>query len=152
MRQKAWVFLQEIWPMLYFVKFRQLKYFAQDVFLYQHGSVFWMCFSLFFLAVLTLDLNWQVQPPIYCYFLVCPAELVAVKYSIYIWIVSSYSKVYIVRPGCYRLLEGVLRKSKLGHGRLYRWTENSFPFFLYLKPVEISKKCFNIIWTSLKVV
>ena len=36
-----------------------------------------------------------------------------------------------------------------GHGRLYRWMENSFPFFLYLKPVEISKKCFNIIWTSL---
>ena len=31
------------------------------------------------------------------------------------------------------------------HGRLYRWTENSFPFFLYLKPVEISKKCFSII-------
>ena len=30
------------------------------------------------------------------------------------------------------------------HGRLYRWTENSFPIFLYLKPVEISKKCFNI--------
>ena len=30
------------------------------------------------------------------------------------------------------------------HGRLYRWTENSFPFFLFLKPVEISKKCFNI--------
>ena len=27
----------------------------------------------------------------------------------------------------------------------FRWTENSFPFFLYLKPVEISKKCFNII-------
>ena len=40
----------------------------------------------------------------------------------------------------------------LNHGRLYRWTENSFPFFLYLKLVEISKKCFNIIWTSLKVV
>ena len=40
----------------------------------------------------------------------------------------------------------------LTHGRLYRWTENSFPFFLYLKPVEISKKCFNTIWTSLKVV
>ena len=39
----------------------------------------------------------------------------------------------------------------IGHGRLYRWTENSFPFFLYLKPVEISKKCFNITWTSLKV-
>ena len=38
------------------------------------------------------------------------------------------------------------------HGRLYRWTENSFQFFLYLKPVEIWKKCFNIIWTSLKVV
>ena len=38
------------------------------------------------------------------------------------------------------------------HGHLYRWTENSFPFFLYLKPVEISKKCFNTIWTSLKVV
>ena len=68
---------------------RQLKYFAQDVFLYQHGSVFWMCFSLFFLAVLTLDLNWQVQPPIYCYFLVCPAELVAVKYSIYFRIVNE---------------------------------------------------------------
>ena len=33
----------------------------------------------------------------------------------------------------------------LTHGHLYRWTENSFPFFLYLKPVEISKKCFNII-------
>ena len=30
------------------------------------------------------------------------------------------------------------------HGHLYRWTENSFPIFLYLKPVEISKKCFNI--------
>ena len=30
----------------------------------------------------------------------------------------------------------------LTHGRLYRWTENSFPFFLDLKPVEISKKCF----------
>ena len=28
------------------------------------------------------------------------------------------------------------------HGRLYRWTENSFPFFLYLKSVEISKKLF----------
>ena len=27
-----------------------------------------------------------------------------------------------------------------------------FHFFLYLKPVEISKKCFNTIWTSLKVV
>ena len=40
----------------------------------------------------------------------------------------------------------------IDHGRLYRWTENSFPFFLYLKPVEISNKCFNIIWTSLKVV
>ena len=38
------------------------------------------------------------------------------------------------------------------HGRLYRWTENSFPFFLYLKPVEIPNKCFIIIWTSLKVV
>ena len=38
------------------------------------------------------------------------------------------------------------------HGHLYRWTENSFPFFLYLKPVEILKKCFNTIWTSLKVV
>ena len=35
--------------------------------------------------------------------------------------------------------------SKAKHGRLYRWTENSFPIFLYLKPVEISKKCFNII-------
>ena len=42
--------------------------------------------------------------------------------------------------------------SRLMHGRLYRWTENSFPFFLFLKPVEISKKCFNITWTSLKVV
>ena len=31
-------------------------------------------------------------------------------------------------------------KDMLDHGRLYRWTENSFPFFLYLKPVEISKK------------
>ena len=41
---------------------------------------------------------------------------------------------------------------KSNHGRLYRWTENFFPFFLYLKPVEISKKCFNTIWTSLKVV
>ena len=28
------------------------------------------------------------------------------------------------------------------HGHLYRWTENSFPIFLYLKPVEISKKMF----------
>ena len=34
---------------------------------------------------------------------------------------------------------------QVNHGRLYTWTENSFPFFLYLKPVEISKKCFNII-------
>ena len=33
----------------------------------------------------------------------------------------------------------------MSNGRLYRWTDNSFPFFLYLKPVEISKKCFNII-------
>ena len=33
----------------------------------------------------------------------------------------------------------------LYHGRLYRWTEISFPFFLYLKPVEISKKYFNTI-------
>ena len=33
---------------------------------------------------------------------------------------------------------------KLVHGRLYTWTENSSRFFLYLKPVEISKKCFNI--------
>ena len=33
----------------------------------------------------------------------------------------------------------------MSHGHLYRWTENSFPFFLYLKPVEISKKCFNTI-------
>ena len=31
---------------------------------------------------------------------------------------------------------------KVGHGRLYRWTENSFPFLLFLKPVEISKKMF----------
>ena len=31
------------------------------------------------------------------------------------------------------------------HGHLYRWMENSFPILLYLKPVEISKKCFNII-------
>ena len=38
-----------------------------------------------------------------------------------------------------------LLKYKIIHGRLYRWTENSFPFFLYLKPVEISKKCFNTI-------
>ena len=30
------------------------------------------------------------------------------------------------------------------HGRLYRWTENTFPIFSYLKPVEISIKCFNI--------
>ena len=37
------------------------------------------------------------------------------------------------------------------HGRLYRWTENSFPFFFYLQPVEISKKYFNITWTYLKV-
>ena len=28
--------------------------------------------------------------------------------------------------------------NKLIHGRLYRWTENSFPFFLYLKPVKQS--------------
>ena len=35
--------------------------------------------------------------------------------------------------------------SMTNHGRLYRWTENSFPFFLFLKPVEISKKCFNTI-------
>ena len=34
---------------------------------------------------------------------------------------------------------------RVHHGHLYRWTENSFPFFLYLKPVEISKKGFNII-------
>ena len=40
----------------------------------------------------------------------------------------------------------------ISHGRLYTWTENSYPFFLYLKPVEISKKCFSIIWTSLKVI
>ena len=69
----------------------------------------WVCvlnvFLPFFPCCSTLDLNWQVQPPIYCYFLVCPAELVAVKYSIYIWIVSSYSKVSIVRPGHSRLLE-----------------------------------------------
>ena len=32
--------------------------------------------------------------------------------------------------------------NQIDHGRLYRWTENSFPFFLYLKPVEISKKMF----------
>ena len=31
------------------------------------------------------------------------------------------------------------------HGCLYRWTENSFSFFLYPKPVKISKKWFNII-------
>ena len=44
------------------------------------------------------------------------------------------------------------RGLRLNHGRLYRWTENSFPFFLYLKPVEIPNKFFSIIWTSLKVV
>ena len=38
-----------------------------------------------------------------------------------------------------------IRSSAVSHGRLYRWTENSFPFFLSLKPVEMSKKCFNII-------
>ena len=36
------------------------------------------------------------------------------------------------------------------HGLLYRGTENSFQFVLYLKPVQISKKCFNIIWTTYK--
>ena len=45
----------------------------------------------------------------------------------------------------------VVRNGLISHGRLYTWTENSSWFFLYLKPVEISKKCFNIIWTSLKV-
>ena len=29
-------------------------------------------------------------------------------------------------------------QSLFSHGRLYRWTENSFPFFLYLKPVEVT--------------
>ena len=41
--------------------------------------------------------------------------------------------------------QGMQCPCKIVHGLLYRWTENSFPFFLYLKPVEISKKCFNII-------
>ena len=41
--------------------------------------------------------------------------------------------------------EGVAKNVKPIHGRLYKWTENSFPLFLYLKPVEISKKCFNTI-------
>ena len=36
------------------------------------------------------------------------------------------------------------------HGCLYRWTENSFPFFFYIWNLAISKKCSNIIWTSLK--
>ena len=31
----------------------------------------------------------------------------------------------------------ILKLSLFIHGRLYRWTENSFPFFLYLKPVEV---------------
>ena len=66
------------------------------------------------------------------------------------WVLSDHTSVYNF-GGSIRL------KSEFGifyssHGRLYRWTENSFQFFLYLKPVEISNKCFNIIWTSLKVI
>ena len=54
---------------------------------------------------------------------------------------AKWSYALVHRDGC-----------TTSHGPLYRWTENSFPFFLFLKPVEISKKCFNIIWTYLKVV
>ena len=47
---------------------------------------------------------------------------------------------------CFRQKEKLDRAQACSsrHGHLYRWTENSFPIFLYLKPVEISKKCFNI--------
>ena len=37
-------------------------------------------------------------------------------------------------------------------GELQEWTEHSTLIFENLKPVEISKNIFNIIWTSLKVV
>ena len=63
------------------------------------------------------------------------------------WIVMSIiqSVCFILINGKFHPLAAILKANYDAiHGRLYRWTENSFPIFLYLKPVEISKKCFNI--------
>ena len=42
--------------------------------------------------------------------------------------------------------------SELKQGQLQEWTEHSTLIFENLKPVEISKNIFSVIWTSLKVV
>ena len=46
----------------------------------------------------------------------------------------------------------VRAQTRLDQGQLQIWTEHSHTDLWNLKPVEISKNHFNIIWTSLKVV
>ena len=50
---------------------------------------------------------------------------------------ESAMKPIFSKKGAYLVLNQ-LYFPELGHGRLYRWTENSFPFFLFLKPAEIN--------------
>ena len=56
---------------------------------------------------------------------------------------------YDITTGIHKRIMGSLTPNshldRVLHGHLYTWTENSSRFFLFLKPVEISKKCFNII-------
>ena len=67
--------------------------------------------------------------------------------------VSMYPKkmdIHVSKYPCIQVC--MISKYPIIQGQLQIWTEHSHTDLWNLKPVEISKNHFNIIWTSLKVV
>ena len=78
------------------------------------------------------------------------AEIVIVMWSILFFdVMKWYNKAPFFFCGRKSV---IIYRSKVRQGQLQRWTEHSTLIFENLKPVEISKKFSNIIWTCLKVV